>query len=93
MHHRPPRWKDASGAKSYTAFMAKQRGYPDRRGMGAQSDFIAEVFVPNERYRVRQQTMVDRLMATGVSTEQLATMFLVPFDLLSLEKPRKAVDD
>ena len=25
--------------------MTKRRGYPDRRGMGAQSDFIAESFL------------------------------------------------
>jgi len=31
--------------------MAKQRGYPDRRGMGAQSDFISESFVPSDRHK------------------------------------------
>ena len=32
--------------------MAKQRGYPDRRGMGAQSDFISESFIPSDRKRL-----------------------------------------
>ena len=36
----------------------KPRGYPDRRGMGAQSDFIAEQFVPNEQYKAQQMAMV-----------------------------------
>lgn len=68
--------------------MAKQRGYPDRRGMGAQSDFIAEQFVPSEDYKTQQIEMVQRLIAAGVNSEQVASMFLVPFELLSGEKPK-----
>jgi hypothetical protein len=68
--------------------MAKQRGYPDRRGMGAQSDFIAEQFVPSERYKAQQMAMVQRLIATGLNPEQLAGMFFIPVDLLSGEKPK-----
>ena len=67
--------------------MAKQRGYPDRRGMGAQSDFIAEQFVPGEEYKAQQLAMVQKLIASGVSREQIATMFSVPFDLFSDEEP------
>jgi hypothetical protein len=33
----------------------KQRGYPDRRGMGAESDSISEEFVPSERYKAQQR--------------------------------------
>jgi hypothetical protein len=65
--------------------MAKQRGYPDRRGMGAQSDFIAEQFVPSEQYKAQQMAMVQKLIATGVKPEQVASMFFVPSDLLSGE--------
>ena len=68
--------------------MAKQRGYPDRRGMGAQSDFIAEQFVPSEDYKTQQIKMVQKLIATGVNSEQVASMFLVPFERLSGEKPK-----
>jgi hypothetical protein len=68
--------------------MAKQRGTPDRRGMGAQSDFVAEQFVPSERYKAQQRAMVEKLLATGVNPEQVASMFSVPFDLLSGEKPK-----
>lgn len=64
----------------------KPRGYPDRRGMGAQSDFIAERFVPGEEYKATQRAMVQRLLASGVRPEQLARMFSVPFDLLIDEK-------
>ena len=65
----------------------KARGYPDRRGMGAQSDFIGEKFVPSEEYKTAQMAMVQRLLASGVSRDQVARMFSVPFDLLSGEKP------
>jgi hypothetical protein len=65
--------------------MAKQRGYPDRRGMGAQSDFIAEQFVPSEQYKAQQMAMVQKLIATGVNPEQVASMFFVPSELLSAE--------
>ena len=66
--------------------MSKQRGYPDRRGMGAQSDFIAEQFVPSEQYKTQQMAMVRKLIATGLNPEQLAKMFLVPSELLSGEE-------
>ena len=68
--------------------MAKQRGYPDRRGMGAQSDFIAEQFVPSERYKAQQMAMVQKLIAAGMNPEQVASMFSIPVDLLSGEKPK-----
>jgi len=61
---------------------AKPRGYPDRRGMGAQSDFIAEQFVPSANYTAQQLTMARELLATGVDAEQLAKMFLIPLDVL-----------
>ena len=63
--------------------MAKLRGSPDRRGMGAQSDFIAEQFVPSEHYKAQQMAMVQKLIATGVKPEQVTSMFFVTFDLLS----------
>jgi hypothetical protein len=68
--------------------MAKLRGSPDRRGMGAQSDFIAEQFVPSEHYKATQIAMVEKLIAAGLNPEQIATMFLVQVDLLSGEKPK-----
>ena len=68
--------------------MAKQRGYPDRRGMGAQSDFIAEQFVPSEQYKAQQIAMVQKLIAVGVNPEEVARMFSVPFDLISAEKTK-----
>ena len=66
----------------------KPRGYPDRRGMGAQSDFIAEQFVPSEEYKAQQKAMVQTLAAAGVSPEQLEKMFFVPIDVLSVEKSK-----
>jgi len=60
---------------------------PFRRGMGAKDDLIAEQFVPTEDYKARQMEMVQRLMAAGLNPEEIASMFLVPYDLLSGEKP------
>jgi hypothetical protein len=66
--------------------MARQRGSPDRRGMGAQSDFVNEAFVPNDSYKSQQLAIVEKLIAAGISREQLETMFLISPDLLSREK-------
>ena len=41
----------------------KQRGWPDRRGMGAQSDFISEKFLPSERYKAQQRAMSEAIAA------------------------------
>jgi hypothetical protein len=68
--------------------MAKLRGSPDRRGMGAQSDFIAERFVLSERYKAQQIAMAQKLIAAGLNPEQVASMFFIPVDLLSGEKPK-----
>ncbi len=68
--------------------MAKQRGYPDRRGMGAESDFIAELFVPSEHYKAQQMAMAKKLIAAGLNPEQVASMFLFPVDLPSGEKQK-----
>ena len=68
--------------------MAKQRGSPDQRGFGAESDKIAEQFVPSEQYKAQQMEMVEKLIAGGVSREKVAAMFSVPFTLLSVEEPK-----
>jgi hypothetical protein len=62
------------------------RGYPDRRGMGAPSDFLAEQFQPNERYKAQQMEWAQKLIAAGLSPEQVATMLCIPVDLLSGQK-------
>ena len=62
--------------------MAKQRGYPDQRGLWAESDTIAERFVPSERYKAQQRAMVQTLIAAGLSPEQIASMLFVPNELL-----------
>jgi hypothetical protein len=67
--------------------MAKQRGYPDQRGLWADSDTIAEQFVPSERYKAQQRAMAQTLIAAGLSPEQVATMLFVPVDLPSGEGP------
>jgi hypothetical protein len=70
--------------------VAKPRGYPDRRGMGAQSDYVAEQFAPSEEYKAQQMAMVQRLTAVGANPEQLEKMFFVPVDVLL--KPRNEKD-
>jgi hypothetical protein len=66
---------------------AKQRSWPDRRGMGAQSDFIAEQFVPSEAYQAQQRAMSEHLLAAGVAPTELPDLFLFPTDLLAPEIP------
>jgi hypothetical protein len=56
--------------------------------MGAQSDFIAEQFVPSEQYKAQQMAIAQKLIAAGVNPDQLETLFLVPVDQLSGEKPK-----
>jgi hypothetical protein len=68
--------------------VTKPRGYPDRRGMGAQSDFIAEQFIPSEQYIAQQMAMAQKLAVMGVCPEQLEEMFFVSTNVLSGEKPK-----
>lgn len=56
--------------------------------MGAESDSIAEQFVPSERYKAQQRVMAQTLIAAGLTPEQIASMFFVPVDLPSDEKPK-----
>ncbi len=63
--------------------MAKQRGYPDQRGLWAESDTIAEAFIPSERYKAQQRAMAQTLLAAGLNPEQIAGMLSVPEDLSS----------
>jgi hypothetical protein len=65
----------------------KTRGYPDRRGFWAESDVIAEQFVPSEHYKAQQRVMAQTLIAAGLNPEQIASMLFVPVDILSREKP------
>jgi hypothetical protein len=66
--------------------MAKQRGYPDRRGMGAQSDFTTEQFVPSEQYTAEQMARAQHLLSAGVSPEQVAKIFSISSDLFLGQK-------
>ena len=68
--------------------VTKPRGYPDRRGMGAQSDFIAEPFIPTEQYIAQQMAMAQKLAVMGVGPEQLEEMFFMSTNVLSGEKPK-----
>jgi hypothetical protein len=67
-------------AKIVGSYMAKQRGYPDRRGMGAESDAISEQFVPSAYYKAQQQAIAQTLTAAGLNPEQIAVMLFVPLD-------------
>jgi hypothetical protein len=69
--------------------VAKQRGYPDQRGLWAESDAIAEQFVPSERYKAQQRAMAETLIAAGLSPEQVASMLFAPVDLLYAGKPEE----
>jgi len=73
--------------KPRAADVTKPRGYPDRRGMGAQSDFLAEQFNPDDQYRAEQMMRVKHLLATGVRPEDVAKMFSIPLSLVLDQKP------
>lgn len=60
-----------------------RQAIPDRRGMGAQSDFISETFVPSSVHRERQLKMAQTLIATGLDPELAAARMGIPVDQLS----------
>ena len=69
--------------------MVKQRGYPDRRGMGAESDFISEQVVPSVQYKAQQLAAARDLIAGGLDPDLVAKMFVqldLPSDLLSKDR-------
>ncbi|HEY9138590.1 MAG TPA: hypothetical protein VIM67_09980 [Terriglobus sp.] len=67
--------------------MAKQRGTPDQRGMGAQSDFLSETFVPSAAHRKKQMEHAAVLLRLGYPIEQIAVMVSVPVEELELGLP------
>jgi hypothetical protein len=70
--------------------MAKQRGYPDQRGLWAESDIISEQFVPSESYKAQQRAMAQTLLAAGLNPEQIDAMLFVREDLpsvMAVEEP------
>jgi hypothetical protein len=74
-----------------------QRGRPDRRGLWAESDTIAEQFVPSERYKAQQRVIAQTLTAAGLNPEQIESMFFVPLtpplrETLEDEKPEDEND-
>jgi hypothetical protein len=66
-----------------------QRGRPDRRGLWAESDTIAEQFVPSERYKAQQRMIAQTLTAAGLSPEQIERMLFVPL----VSPPREKSED
>lgn len=68
--------------------MPKRRCDPVRQGMGPQSNFIAEPFLPSENYKAQQMAMVQKLIAAGLNSEQVASMFFLPVSVLAEEKPK-----
>lgn len=67
--------------------MQKRRGWPDRRGMGSQSDAISEQFVPSERYKQQQLDMAKILIEAGYTAKQAAALFQVSTDQPASQKP------
>jgi hypothetical protein len=59
--------------------------YPDRRGMGAQSDFISETFVPSEQHQREQVHRAKVLVSRGMSLTDAAKMLSVDAEWLYRE--------
>lgn len=55
---------------------------------GAESNFVAEQFVPSEKYKAQQAEMAETLVSAGLNPEQMKTMFLLPLDAPSGEKKK-----
>jgi len=72
--------------------MAKSRGYPDRRGTGAQSDFISETFVPSGQYQQEQVTRAKALISNGIPLLDVARMLSVSSEWLSVQIAGTAAD-
>ena len=60
----------------------KRRGSPDRRGMGAQSDFLSEQFVPSEQHRNQLLQRAHVLITSGIAIEDVARMLSLPMEAL-----------
>ena len=75
----------SSSAKRGRSYV-KPRGYPDRRGMGAQSDFLSESFVPEQSHRAAQIAHAKVLITAGVSPESVADLLTIPIALLQEER-------
>lgn len=73
--------------------MAKLRGYPDRRGMGAQSDFISETFVPSKQHEQEQVNRAKALISGGAPLLVVARMLSVSSEWLSEQISRTAAID
>lgn len=56
--------------------MVQARGWPDRRGMGAQSDFISESLAPDERYKAQQRALSEALRRAGLNPAELASLVM-----------------
>ncbi len=62
--------------------MMKRRGSPDLRGMGAQSDFLSEQFVPSEQHRNQQLQRARVLIMSGIAVEEVARMLSLSIETL-----------
>ncbi|MGA2369354.1 MAG: hypothetical protein ACLPPV_08375 [Candidatus Korobacteraceae bacterium] len=67
--------------------MTKHRGWPDRRGLGAQSDFISEQFVPSERHIAQQRAMAETLTAAGLNAAEFGSLS-TPEETVSMAERR-----
>jgi hypothetical protein len=69
--------------------MAMKRGYPDRRGMGAQSDFVSSTFDPGQQYKTEQMNRARVLVELGIAPEKIAEMLSMPVEIvLSVQADR-----
>lgn len=56
---------------------------PDRRGMGAQSDFISQTFIPSQAHKAEQIRMARSLIALGSEPAEAAARIGIPLELLN----------
>jgi hypothetical protein len=77
-------WQLVAAARKLSQTPEGRRGSyearPDRSGMGSQSDFVSETFVPGDAYRAEQLSMARTLIAAGSDPVQVAALLSIPLD-------------
>ena len=74
--------RDPLVKSSWAEQVRPREATPDRRGMGAQSDFISQTFVPSQAHRAEQVKMVRSLIALGSEPTEAAARVGIPVELL-----------
>ncbi len=74
--------RESAATSSQAQPVRTREAIPDRRGMGAQSDFISQTFVPSQAHTAEQIRMARSLIALGSEPAEAAARIGIPIELL-----------